>query len=354
MKKMYVIITMIIMSFIVQACSNGLTNEQNDLTGVRLVSLRYKDPASEVSFKYNDPYVMSQEKTLQTALNFIFPGDTLLFTIELEDPNYEFVSLLSIRFNGNIIRANVGDTIITTRDCGLNICIDFPFIAMKDVLDYVVEDVRFVKLNTEGSLSAIIDDNSSSSIRVDVYSSDIYPYVESSVEALNTLFNEITMYSNEALEFILNDENYPSNMLDIIKTRMIRIYDPMYDVLGDARNSNGLATNTWFYPSFLDTYLKVGDNITSFQQISLFPGTDSELLHSVAIDPSQVQQYFSHHEDYYHLYFGILDVRYANILAYSIGNDIYLSLDGEEILLYQMGRTTRFELYTFDNLDSGM
>ena len=91
-----------------------------------------------------------------------------------------------------------------------------------------------------------------------------------------------------------------------------------------------------------------------FPTHSLFLGLDSELLHSVAIDHNQVDHYFSHHEDYYHLYFGILDVRYANILAYSIGNDIYLSLDCEEILLYQMGRTTRFELYTFDNLDSAM
>jgi hypothetical protein len=283
-------------------------------------------------------------------MNVIFPGDELIFTIELEDPNYEFVSLLSIRFNGTIIRANVGDTIITTRDCGLNICIDFPFHAIRDVNDYVVEEVRFIKLNTEGSLSAIIDDDSSSSIRIDVYQSDVYPYVESSVEALNTLFEQITMYSNETLESIFNHENYPLNMLEIMSTRMIRIYNPTHYVLGDSSSES--VSNTWFYPSIMDTFLNIDSNIQSFQQVSLFPGTDSELLHEIALNLNQIEQYFSHHEDHYHLYFGILDQRYTNIFAYFIGNDIYLSLDGEERLLYQMDKTTRFELYNTSDLNS--
>jgi len=344
----------ILLIFLVLLTINLLSACSNEVTGVRLVSVSYEDQNSNVFFsRYNTVSLSTNHSRLNSSENYIFPGDVLKFTIELEDPNFEFVSLLSIQFNNVAIRANVGDSIIKTRDCGLNICIDFPFTVLKDTTNYSVEDIRFVKVNTEGSTSAIIDNQSLNSVQIDVYQSDVYPYVESSIEVLNQFLRGLSFYSDEDLLNILNGDAYSDIMLNLIKGRLIRIYEPSFDVLGDANNINGVATNRWWYTSFMDDYLPINSGMSSYQQISLFAGTDFELIHLIVEDEIDFQEYFSSSFDYFHFYFGILDERYNEIIAYNIGNDIYISFDGDEILFYQMGRLTRFELYENEDLEVG-
>jgi hypothetical protein len=103
----------------------------------------------------------------------------------------------------------------------------------------------------------------------------------------------------------------------------------------------------------MDDYLPINSGMSSYQQISLFAGTDFELIHLIVEDEIDFQEYFSSSFDYFHFYFGILDERYNEIIAYNIGNDIYISFDGDEILFYQMGRLTRFELYENEDLEVG-
>lgn len=349
MSKTLILILSFLSIFILASCTEDSKIEK--ITEVKLIELRVSD--SNLNLESNNLFI-NQVKLTQSNLrssidNFVFPGDVLNFTIELEDPNYEFVSLLSITFNDNIIRANVGDTIITTRDCGINICIDFPIVALKDVNVYTVSDLRFVMLNTEGAIQANIDSDSKNEIAIEVYSEDIFPYVVASVRILNNFLKDLKFYTNNEIEAIMNsNEDFQSNMYELIVKRTIKVINPDNDVFGTP-NSEPYSENKWFFPSN-NEFEAVFNTNSMFQRIEIFPGTDSEFMHSifepVTLDGSSFSEFRNGN---YNIYFGLLDQRFNEITAFNVGNDIYLKFDGESRLFYSMGRLTKFEIFEFDN-----
>jgi len=92
-------------------------------TQVRIIRLDYTATVNMAVFSdVVQPSQLSYKTNYSVQeLDYIFPEEILIFTVIIEDPNYEFVSLLSLNFNGEIIRANTDDSIVETRDCGENI-----------------------------------------------------------------------------------------------------------------------------------------------------------------------------------------------------------------------------------------
>jgi hypothetical protein len=189
-----------VLTVFVQSCAPS--------TAVRVLSLSYEgqperqplNKPEKLTNRFNGPKRADDEET------YIFPGDILTFTVELEDPNYEFISLLAIRFNGQTIRANSDDSIVTTRDCGPNICVDFPFEIQAEVTEYVVQEVKFAKLSSDSGVNAIIDSNSENAVIVDIYNEEILPYVERSVENLNNGISKLSYYETPEL---FNEDDRP-------------------------------------------------------------------------------------------------------------------------------------------------
>ncbi len=193
MKKWFLIL---VLTLFLAGCSASL-NDKGTSTSVKIVSLSYNsqnETLSKAENISNRILELSNSNSIIDTINYIYPGDVLTFTVELEDPNYEFISLLSITFNDEIIRANVDDTIVSTRDCGELICIDFPFEVEQGVTEYQVQNVTFAKLNTDVGVSAIIDDTSNNVVTIDVYEEEVYPYVVESVNHLNDMMSILNFY----------------------------------------------------------------------------------------------------------------------------------------------------------------
>ena len=163
-------------------------------TKVRLLELSYSLPGSQTPLASVETNRLSTKRNA-TNENYIFPGDILTFTVELEDPNYEFISLLALKFNGITIRANTNDSIVTTSDCGANICVNFPFEVSADVTEYTVEEVKFAKLSSESGINAIIDNQSQNSLTLDIYTDEVFPFVDDTVDLLNETFDSYTFYN---------------------------------------------------------------------------------------------------------------------------------------------------------------
>jgi hypothetical protein len=163
-------------------------------TQVRLLELSYSLPGAQTEAARLNVKNLPTKKNADSS-EYIFPGDILTFTVELEDPNFEFISLLAIKFNGVTIRANTNDSIVTTSDCGANICVNFPFEVSADVTEYTVEEVKFAKLSSESGINAIIDNQSQNSLTLDIYTDEVFPFVDDTVDLLNETFDSYTFYN---------------------------------------------------------------------------------------------------------------------------------------------------------------
>jgi hypothetical protein len=182
MKNINIIIP--VFSILVVSCSSNVPVD----TKVRLKEISYSQPVPID----NESIPLQASKRSQVDSQYLFDGDQLIFTVEIEDPEYEFISLLSITLNETLIRGNVNNSIASTRDCGLNICIDFPFTIDKSTSTYEVREIKFSKVGYVGAVNANIDETSDFIITLDIYQDDLAPHVNSSILTLNNAIKEYT------------------------------------------------------------------------------------------------------------------------------------------------------------------
>ena len=316
-------------------------------TAVRVLSLSYEgqpeaqpiNNTEKLANRFNGPKRADEEI-------YIFPGDILTFTVELEDPNFEFISLLAIKFNGQTIRANSDDSIVTTRDCGANICVDFPFEIQSGVTQYQVEEVKFAKLSSESGVNAIIDNRSLSKIILNnLWDEKIYPKVTTSVNNINELINSLEFKDiNELISMFQESTDYKTLIQSLVKQRTLKIMNPSHDVIGDP--NIGLSSRKINFPSALDSANVVPGNVLSqiqnIQLIELFSGSDSEFVGSFSALDYDFEEYLGSYSSIVNtnIYFGILDNTFSDAVAFNKGKYIYLLLNEEELFLYRMGRDT--------------
>lgn len=332
-----------VLTVFVQSCAPS--------TAVRVLSLSYEgqpeaqpiNNTEKLANRFNGPKRADEE-------TYIFPGDILTFTVELEDPNFEFISLLAIKFNGQTIRANSDDSIVTTRDCGANICVDFPFEIQSGVTQYEVEEVKFAKLSSESGVNAIIDNGSLSKIILNnLWDEEIYPNVTTSVNNINELINSLEFKDvNELISMFQESTDYKTLIQSLVKQRTLKIMNSSHDVIGDP--NIGLSSRKINFPSALDSANIVPGNFGSqnqtIQLIELFSGSDSEFVsYFSAIEQIldyDFEEYLGSYSSisYMNIYFGMLDNTFSDAVAFNKGNDIYLLLNEEELFLYRMGRDT--------------
>ncbi len=295
-------------------------------TQVRLLALTYSLPGVQTqSARLN-------ERNLPTKKNadieeYIFPGDVLTFTVELEDPNFEFISLLAIKFNGVTIRANTNDSIVDTRDCGANICLDFPFEVSTNVTEYTVQEVKFAKLNGESGINAIIDSNSSNSISLDYYDGEIFPYVQSSVEVLNNRV-QVLEYFNDG-DFVGPDKR-PGNVGYMERGFFVSNY----------------STST---PAFEKIFIQTGiynlDGMTSSAIESIMSHDYWNFYDENGHNDFRESQYlflkyvgleYDTGEGNYFMYLQFFEEKYKEVFFYNEGNSIYVDILGEQLLFLEM------------------
>ena len=169
MKKLILGITLILVLILV-GCS-----DQSVSTSVKVVGLTYSNETNPSNVLRNNTVKLNSSKNEVNSNEYIFPGDELIFTVEIEDPNFEIISFLAIVFNGNTIRANTADSIVASRDCGSNICLDFPFVIESGISEYKVTEVKFAKLSITEGVSAIIDNSSNNIITLEIYEGSTSP-----------------------------------------------------------------------------------------------------------------------------------------------------------------------------------
>lgn len=319
MKKILTLVVLISSLFALVACQSAVSN-----TKVRVVGLSYSSSETTLATipSNNLMRLLSNKLLADEVEEYIFPGDILTFTVELEDPNFEFISLLSIKFNDRVIRANVDNSIVTTRDCGANICVDFPFEISADKTEYSVQEVKFAKLNSENGVSAIIDNQSVKTVLIDAYNDEIYPYVVSSVALLNELFNTMEYNDLTATDF----RSLPIN--EAITKTYYRMLSIIY--LEDS-------------PSTQDGAYQIDGDMMYYHQ-PLYPHFDSDdsstwgtyLINGSLVNKNAGYPAYRFIIDAFHSSFQ------ANITASNEGNLIYINIKGEKYFLIEMGKRTRF------------
>jgi|GEM_PF-5282896 len=289
-------------------CTNlSYTNENIDTsTSVKVISLSYNNPYENVSTDpFNQVNRLSLDNQSLNNINYIYPGDIFTFTVELEDPNFEFLSLLSITFNDQVIRGNVDDSILSTRDCGGNICIDFPFEIQSGISNYSIQEVKFAKLNTDVGIRAIIEDRSNNTVTLDVYEEEIYPYVRTSVDHLNNTLSILTFYNENnnftSLQPIIEDWN---------RIMIIDNFDASLQYAENINLSDDFTSNIGSIPQRIG----ILDNGVSFEDGGLVEKT--------------------------HLFINIYDEAYQDLYFFHIGNSIYVHIDNEDYLIIEMGQRT--------------
>jgi hypothetical protein len=328
MKKIITISILGLMLFVLASCNASTTK-----TSVRVVGLSFE---GEIQ-----PQNTNQRKSLQKLLNnntltnvskeYIFHGDILIFTIEIEDPNFEFISLLSVEFNNKIIRANVNDSIVKTSDCGLNICVNFPFQIDEKVSEYTVQSVKFAKLNNDSGVDAIIDNQSVTTKVLDIYNQEIYPYVLESVKTLNDAIQNMTFYKDgdsfSVDEFNLLYGRDTSRRVFYVSgfNNNIREFDKVIIKSGVYDNQDfneSVTTDDW--------NLNIGKESTRVRQ---------------AIYVYQNTNYFEEDIFAYTITFFYYEEQYKQIFFYNLGNSIYVNILGSEHFVLEISKGMKINLY---------
>jgi hypothetical protein len=313
------------MSFTLYGCgvtTNDLTTSNNPYdTQVKVVGLEY-DYISDISNFRENPVLIElafSPVNMIEKIDYIFPEEVLVFTIIIEDPNYEFVSLQSIVFNEETIRANTDDAITETRDCGENICIDFPYIVKADVINYTVTQVKFAKANSETGF-AIIDESSMNSLTLEIYTNSIYPYVHESVTLLNNWIQDMSYYSDYDA-FTSNEWELLWEDFFVSRTlKIINLEDSPHFTDDDILNPDN--TDAWMYATATEGILGM---------FALMPGIKICMHNgeSVAISVPTFSNYY-------------FEETYQDIYFFNEGNSIFVNILGYEVLVIEMGKRTRF------------
>jgi hypothetical protein len=296
----------------------------NITTSVRVKELTFINESNEIPTIKPTITEQALRKNAGDLDEVFFPGDTLKYTIEIEDPNYEFVSLIAIRFNGVVIRGNVGDSIISTRDCGNNICVEFPFVLQEGKTTYTLEDLRFARIDSSSAISARIDENSQISIDISFYNETIFPFVGETIDKLNYLSQNATYLSsnNDYEENYLHEfYHYGFSYEDTwIGTRQLVLFnyqlnDPIERNFGSFQSK--LSNQDMYYER--TNHIKLIQKQYGAYTVDGFINRSSIVLE-------------------YHL---ILDV-YQNTVFYNDGNDIYVTVADVNYLLFTMQNRSRF------------
>ena len=333
MKKILTLIVLISSLFALSACQSTFSN-----TKVRVVGLSYRTSAEELaSVPSNNTLRLLSNKLLADEVEeYIFPGDFLTFTVELEDPNFEFISLLSIKFNDQIIRANVDNSIFTTRDCGANICVDFPFEIIAEKSEYSVQEVKFAKLNSDNGVNAIIDNQSAKSVVVDVYMDEVFPYVIESVQTLNYAIQNMKFY-NEG-DIVTIDEH--NNVISDGSSRNLFYISGFGNYITEKYiiiDQSG----TYGYPEFYE--LNIGDYWNYFTDRGESGIEPSSALQSIHIN--QNTNTYEADRFAFTIKFLYFEQKYNQIFFYNVGNQIFVNILGSEHFVLEIRNGMKVNSY---------
>lgn len=327
MKKILILIVLISSLFALAACQSQVSQ-----TKVRVVSLSYRSSETELEATPSNSSMrlLSNKLLADEVVEYIFPGDLLTFTVELEDPNFEFISLLSIKFNDQIIRANSDDSIFKTRDCGANICVDFQYEISADESEYSVQEVKFAKLNSDSGVNAIIDNQTSKTVILDIFKDEVSPYMSESLNLINEILSNLTFENPDfGLAKIVNDENfYQFKQFEnyLAKSNSLYIVDYHGEPLQERIDLDGfryIHYDVNSYIGFIDTDFFTIDD-----------GWDYEIDTSVSNTILFLGIYSANYE-------------YLNIYAVNEGNKIYIQFEQNgtiirSIYLIELSMRTRF------------
>jgi hypothetical protein len=324
MKKV-IIAVLVLITLTLYGCSvttNNLTTTNDGYdTNVKMIGLEY-DNLSDVSTNKDNLVVTDLTYTSPDKIqkiDYIFPEETLIFTIIIEDPNYEFISLQSIVFNNETIRGNTDDAITETRDCGENICIDFPHIVKADIINYTVTQVKFTKANSETGF-AIINEDSLNTVTIEIYTNSIYPYVHESVNLLNTWIENMNYYNDN---YVFTNSEWEALWEDFFVTRTLKILN--------FEDSINYATDDILNPDNTDVWMYAGATYGIMGMLELTTSTKIFMHNGQSVSfagPTLSNYYF--------------EERYSDIYFYNIDNSIYANILGYEIFVIEMGKRTRF------------
>jgi hypothetical protein len=333
------------MLFVLASCNASTTK-----TSVRVVGLSFE---GEIQ-----PQNTNQRKSVQKLLNnntltnvskeYIFHGDILIFTIEIEDPNFEFISLLSVEFNDKIIRANVNDSIVKTSDCGLNICVNFPFEIDEKVSEYTVQSVKFAKLNNDSGVDAIIDNQSVTTKVLDIYNQEIYPYVLESVKTLNDAilimnFYEYNSHSPEDFETIraLNRQFSIINF-----SREVASFEKLIDF----REINFYSFNSSFNEDYDVIKSELDEEIITKEEydqkyeelLDRYKNPVSQYLYIYRLNPKDC--FGCGPDGSYYFEFSLFENKYKDAFFYNVGNSIFIDILGEEYFIIEIEKDMKIVL----------
>ena len=330
MKKLSLLILSFIFAISLIACSTS-----NIDTNVRVKSISYKSNESSnvnVSFK-SLIQLTGSKKISDDEPIYIFPNDVLTFTIELEDPNFEFISLLSVTFNNQVIRANVNNAIFETRDCGLNICIDFPFLINANVKTYRVDEVKFAKLSSDSGISALIDRNSVNTITLDIYNEAVFPYVTEAISMLNDMVSDLSFYLETDIEkenwnYFINQRQLQSSFV-ILKAKQFFEEGFTYQILGSGIFEDEGEGPVEVFDSFnIPNCCGIGQNINISFWNQLW---DEENQKDIFLDYQYMISFFYIHK------------KYEDIFFYHEGNKIYVNILGSNYFLVEFYNDMRLK-----------
>ena len=309
MKKIILSMTLILV-LILFGCSN-----QSVSTSVKVVGLTYSNETNPSNVLRNNTVKLNSSKNEVNSNEYIFPGDELIFTVEIEDPNFEIISFLAIVFYGNTIRANTADSIVTSRDCGSNICLDFPFVIQSVINEYSVTEVKFAKLNNDG-VNAIIDNTSKNSILIDIYNEDIYPYVEESVKLLNNQIALLQFYSAEEYKILLNEVGFDTEYnRELLLRRNLMFYN-----VDTARFFNYDSDDYWYEHRIQIDFVE-----------NAWDGLETQAIEFFNFDEGVSITLFVWEESYDDMYF------------YNETNKLYLNIGTLEIFIMEFSLRTKID-----------
>jgi hypothetical protein len=304
-------------------------------TAVRVLSLSYEgqpeaqpiNNTEKLANRFNGPKRADEE-------TYIFPGDILTFTVELEDPNFEFISLLAIKFNGQIIRANSDDSVVSTRDCGLNICVDFPFEIQSGVTQYEVEEVKFAKISSESSVNAIIDNVSINQVEIEIYEDSIHPFVEQSVDFLNNFFENLLFHGSVSSEYW--DNSFLTRTVDVVNI------DGSHIDFTTPEKGKPFP----FSASF-------GASATQIQSIYHIPRAEwfSKIMHEFNVPITMTENYERNYTTLNPvLIFNFIEKRFESVEFFSVENSIYIKIESIDYHLITLGKRTFISDFTYERI----
>jgi hypothetical protein len=339
MKKFSLLFTIFLISCGATSVSNGTS--PNLLTRVTLVDVSWrKQNASAVIPTISN--IKQSAKSIEPlyAADIVYDRDVLIFTLELEDPNFEFIQLLSITFNNRLIRANVDNSITSTRDCGVNICIDFPFTIEKSILIYEVNEIKFSKSNVIEPVNVRIEDDSIAKVELNVYQDSVFLNVLEIVNFLNNKVQNFEYYSNP-LSLSGNDAS------NLISMEGIKAKRTFYFTGFNWNNYIPPQPDYVWFPNGIPTSFgeQVFENPTELDFIY-----DSQGQH---VGSNYVQLIMSENggpglgipRPGPLLFFGLWDQKYQDAFFYNVENDLYLNVLGKTNLIISLTPSLMINFY---------